>query len=225
MNELGRHTSTDGKLTLLVQVGADGETAIGFENGNWHTHPDLLADILQVPEHQSVAEFSPVIFTLDRMNTNENAASSFASVANGFCTWCEGSTLGPKPEQIAASWLSRLYTAALLLPSVEAENSDGQPDLPETEVTKARGNLACFNSWYYREYFDPDPTLNDEPVMGNVGDDLLDTYKDIKTGCVLFKQGKPNEALWYWEFLYRVHWGRHAVGALFAVHCLSVSKQ
>jgi hypothetical protein len=57
MNEFGRHTSADGKLTLLVQVGADGETAIGFEGGYWHTHPDLLAVMLQVPEQEAVAAF------------------------------------------------------------------------------------------------------------------------------------------------------------------------
>ena len=57
MNELGRHTSADGKLTLLVQAGVDGEIAVGFEGGEWHTHPDLLADILQVPEQEAVAEF------------------------------------------------------------------------------------------------------------------------------------------------------------------------
>lgn len=57
MNELGRHISTDGKLTLLVTVGVDGETAVGFEGHDWHTHPDLLAAMLQVPEQEAVAEF------------------------------------------------------------------------------------------------------------------------------------------------------------------------
>jgi len=57
MNEPVRHTSTDGKLTLLVHVGADGETAVGFEGGNWHTHPDLLAAMLGVPEEVAVKEF------------------------------------------------------------------------------------------------------------------------------------------------------------------------
>lgn len=57
MNELARHTSTDGRLTLLVRVGVDSETAVGFEGGDWHTHPDLLASMLQVSEKEAVAEF------------------------------------------------------------------------------------------------------------------------------------------------------------------------
>jgi hypothetical protein len=153
------------------------------------------------------------------------ATHAFAEVARGFCAWCEGSSLGAEREVAAASWLSKLYAAALLLPNVEPENSDGLPDLPAAEAGKAKSNLACFNGHYYREYFDPDPTLDEESVMGDIGDDLLDTYKDIKAGCVLLEHGQSEEALWQWAFLHRIHWGRHAVGALFALHCLSISKR
>ena len=57
MKELARYTSTDGKLTLLVHVGVDGETVVGFEGGDWHTHPDVLAAMLQVPVNDAVTEF------------------------------------------------------------------------------------------------------------------------------------------------------------------------
>ena len=154
-----------------------------------------------------------------------SSESSFAEVARGFCAWCEGSSLGVEKEASAAAWLSKLYAAALALPTVESESEEGLPNLPEAALAKARGNLACFNGWYYREFFDPDPTLEEEPVMGDVGDDLLDTYKDIKAGCLLFERGEATEALWHWSFLHRIHWGRHAVGALFALHCLSLSRQ
>ena len=73
--------------------------------------------------------------------------------------------------------------------------------------------------WYYREFFDPNPSLEDEAVMGDVGDDLLDIYRDVKAGLVLMDQRKRVDALWHWAFLHRIHWGRHAVGALFALHC------
>ena len=57
MNVLEHHTTPDGNFILLVSVGADGQTAIGFEGGEWHTHPDLLASMLHVPEERAVAEF------------------------------------------------------------------------------------------------------------------------------------------------------------------------
>ena len=154
-----------------------------------------------------------------------SSTPAFAEVAHAFCAWCEGPSLGVEKEASVAAWLAKLYAAALALPEVESESEEGLPNLPEAALASARENLACFNGWYYREFFDPDPTLEDEPVMGDIGDDLLDTYKDIKGGCLLFERGEVAEALWQWSFLHRVHWGRHAVGALFALHCLSISSR
>jgi hypothetical protein len=160
------------------------------------------------------------------MNSEQTSAVGvFEAVASGFCAWCEGPSLGAEPEVVAALWLAKLYAAALSLPNVGPENEEGLPSLPEAEANRAKANLACFNGSYYREYFDPDPSLDEESVMGDIGDDLLDTYKDVKAGLVLFKRGNPQEALWHWRFLHRIHWGRHAVGALFALHCLSISNK
>ena len=152
---------------------------------------------------------------------------AFAEIAQAFCAWCEGSSLGSGTEASAsaAAWLAKLYAEAISLPKVEPENEDGLPSIPEEALARARTNLACFNGLYYREFFEPDPTLNEEPGMGDVGDDLLDTYKDIKAGCLLYEHGETTEALWHWSFLHRIHWGRHAVGALFALHCFSISRQ
>lgn len=150
---------------------------------------------------------------------------AFSQVARGFCGWCEGENLGPEPEVAAAAWLCRLYAAALALPRTESRNSEDQPDLPAIEFARAKSNLAQFNGYYYREYFDPHPLLDDASVMGDVGDDLLDTYADVRRGQYLFERGEPGPALWHWSFLHRIHWGRHAVGAVFALHCLSISRR
>jgi hypothetical protein len=150
--------------------------------------------------------------------------AEFADLARGYCGWCEGHSFKPNPEAQASRWLSRLYASALSLPPRECENENGPPDLPAAELAQAESNLAPFMGWYYRECFDPHPYLNDEPVMGDVGDDLLDVYKDIKRGLVLFEAGDINDSLWYWSFLHKIHWGRHAVGGLFALHCMHISK-
>jgi hypothetical protein len=152
-------------------------------------------------------------------------AQSFAKLANDYCNWCEGASLEENADVQAATWMCKLYAAALMLPPVDPENSDGPPDLPADKLNKAVSNLSCFNGDYYREYFDPDPMLTDESGIGDVGDDLLDIYKDVKSGLVLFERGQSLEALWQWSFLHHIHWGRHAVGALFALHNLSISKR
>lgn len=71
----------------------------------------------------------------------EASARAFAEVAHGFCEWCEGQSLGAKPEEAAAFWLCRLYAAALLLPKVEPENSEDSPDPSQAETARARDNL------------------------------------------------------------------------------------
>ncbi len=148
----------------------------------------------------------------------------FVDLARGYCNWCEGRSLGIEPEAQAARWLSLLYASALGLPRTECDNDAGLPALPSATLALAEGNLAPFVGWYYRECFDPHPYLKDEPCMGDLGDDLLDIYKDIRRGLMLFEAGEVNDALWQWSFLFKIHWGRHAVGGLFALHCMHISK-
>lgn len=155
----------------------------------------------------------------------DDSIANFADVARGYCSWCEGDSLGLSPEAQAASWLAQLYAAALTLPARDAENSNGLPDLPQPQADRAKANLASFRGWYYREYFDPDPSLADESCIGDVGDDLLDIYRDVRRGLFAFDNGEVGDAAWHWSFLHRIHWGRHAVGGLFALHCMHVSKQ
>jgi hypothetical protein len=161
--------------------------------------------------------------TLKHMKASPTDPRDFAEVARGFCAWCEASEPELTDSQ-AAYWLSRLYAQALLLPETESENEDGLPELPADAMEKAASNLAAFSGRYYREVFDPDPLLGDAPVMGDIGDDLLDTYRDIRAGLVLFDRGEVNEAIWQWSFLHRIHWGHHVAGALYALHCLSLSR-
>lgn len=156
--------------------------------------------------------------------SSPTSVHAFVEAAHTFCSWCEGHSLGAEKEVALAALLARLYAAALVLPEVGPENEEGLPDLPETALVNAKANLAYFNGWYYREFFDPDPTLEDESVMGDIGDDVLDIYRDVKAGCLLYERGETAEALWHWSFLHRFHWGRHAVGALFALHCLCIAK-
>lgn len=153
----------------------------------------------------------------------DTAAKAFAELARGFCVWAES----PSPDgslYVAAAWVAKLHAAALLLPEVECESDGGLPDVPPSALEAARRVIGPFFGMYYREFFDPDPTLNDESVMGDVGDDLLDTYMDVKRGLLVFDEGQSVDALWHWSFLHRIHWGRHAVGAMFGIHCLWTAK-
>lgn len=149
--------------------------------------------------------------------------ATFATTARGFCDWCEGAP-DPDAERSAAYWLARLYADALHLPQVGPENDCGIPAPPADALDKAKAKLSPFWGWYYREVLDPAPELSDEPGMGDLGDDLMDIYRDIRAGLVLFDEGRVNDALWHWSFMHRNHWGQHATGALWALHRMSISK-
>ncbi len=150
---------------------------------------------------------------------------SFADTARSFCAWCEGASLGAEPEVAAAAWMSRLNAAALALPDVGYENANDLPELAGSAYENAKRNLAPFWGRYYREFFDPDPMIEDAWGLGDIGDDLTDVYLDIRRGLLVFDQGETGEALWYWSCMHRAHWGRHAIGAIYALHCLSISKR
>lgn len=152
------------------------------------------------------------------------AVIDFAGLVRGFCTWCEGESLGPSPERQAAAWLCRLYAAALALPQVGGDYSEEFPEPSAMAEANAKRNLSPFMGHYYRECFDPDPLLDDEPCMGDIGDDLTDTYDDLRRGLAHFDKGQVAEALWHWSFMHQIHWGRHAVGAIFGLHCLEIAR-
>lgn len=144
--------------------------------------------------------------------------AEFAQLADGFCTWCESGALGAAPEQAISRWFAQLYAGGLQLSEVEAEA--GAPENIAPNTSDGEAAISNLRGYYYREVFDPHPHLNEEVCVGNIGDDLLDVYKDIKRGLELYRQGFPLAAEWEWAFNFRVHWGRHAAAALLALHGL-----
>lgn len=162
------------------------------------------------------------------MNISDTSVvESFAELALGYCHWCENTIFTLSHASQISAWLCKLYAAGLNLPKVGMGYwDDNLPELPQAQLMVVKGNLSALNGFYYSEYFDPDPSLisTNEPGLGDVGDDLLDIYQDLKHGIVDFQLGKIEGALWYWSRMHGDHWGRHAVGAIFALHCLVISK-
>ena len=70
----------------------------------------------------------------------------------------------------------------------------------------------------YYEIFDPLESPADEPVGATLGDDLADIHRDLLRGLLLYERGDLAGAAWEWAFHFRAHWGRHAMGAVNALH-------
>ena len=79
-------------------------------------------------------------------------------------------------------------------------------------------SLAQLPLRHYGEVYDPLLMPPEEPVVGDVADDIADIYRDVATGLRLFDAGDEAEALWEWGFLFRIHWGEHASSAIRVLH-------
>jgi hypothetical protein len=144
--------------------------------------------------------------------------ASFAQLAAEFCRWCESGAPGESPARAISQWFARLYAEGLQLSEVEAE--DGAPQNLAADTSKVEAALIHLRGYHYREIFDPDPRLDEEPCVGDIGDDLLEVYRDIRRGLEIYRQGFPQAAEWEWAFNFRIHWGRHVAAALLALHGL-----
>lgn len=103
-----------------------------------------------------------------------------------------------------------LYSKAHILPDVEIENEEEVNfEMPILEIDFNKYDL-------YWEVFDP--YYLDKPVRASLSDDILDIYKDVKRGLLLFEKNKFTNAIWQWKFNFEIHWDSHAVDAIRVLH-------
>jgi hypothetical protein len=149
---------------------------------------------------------------------NSASTEKFAILARSYCEWAEGVPENPKQEALCAlSLLTELCSCALTLPETfedgEAENISGE----DYALVFKRFGALPFN--YYANCFDPLALPAEEPVVGDLADDLADIWRDLRAGLSLFDSGYKVAAARNWRFAFRIHWGRHAAAALYPLHC------
>jgi hypothetical protein len=152
----------------------------------------------------------------------ERMVQDFVAAARDYCGWLEASPVVPPEQELltALQLLSRLYACAAWLPEAEApclEKLDALPELPVEAIQAARDRLKVFPLQYYWEVFHAVSEQPGETVCGDVVDDLVDIYKDVKEGLVLYASGDLPLAVWHWRTTWGFHWGRHVVSALKAI--------
>ncbi len=156
---------------------------------------------------------------------------AFKRAADRYCQHLETSVSDPDRwvEDILAS-LAMLYASGLALPEFEVNETDA--DVPsEFDVGDAEWRRVCelvhkalgpqVGYWCYFDPSEP-PDSKDEPVFGQLGDDLADIYRDLKPGLRAWDTGIDEylpSIVFDWKFpLLGSHWGVHAVNAMRALH-------
>ncbi len=145
----------------------------------------------------------------------------FATAAEEFCAWCELEGEDSIAEaRTALGHVSQLYSMALelRLPSDANLELDGEGSDDKTwKFVFKRSAILPFN--HYSVVFDPLEVSPEDPVTGDLADDLADMHRDLTRGLSLYRNGHLPAAEWDWRFNFQIHWGRHAASAIHALHC------
>lgn len=144
---------------------------------------------------------------------------AFHDIASDYCAWAERSIEHPN----LIEWLPRIL--AELLHAAFSLRDDGLADahaegFQRPDYQQIRAALPPLPFQYYREVYNAfDWKASDEPVEGELHDDLADIYRDLSEGLYIHRHVSPAEAERYWGQSFRYHWGEHATGALRALYC------
>jgi len=151
---------------------------------------------------------------------NALVAATFAEKAREFCEWCEASAepndASEEVSRTVRRLIAALYLTAFDLPHVEFGNAPEGYRLSPEERKGIWPKLKTLPLSYYRVFFNPS-NLTEEPVIGDLTDDIEDIYADLKEGLWLFEQGHPQAAVWQWRFSFESHWAHHETDALHAL--------
>lgn len=144
----------------------------------------------------------------------------FSDVARRFIDWVDVEGAPPTAPD-ALRHLSDLYVAALALPnpwSPGLPEGDTEPAVPEQARRHAAVRASQLPIDAYWLVFDPLTNQPEAPVCGTLSDDISDVYSDVWRGLRLYDDARHAEALWEWGFNFRIHWGKHALSAMCALH-------
>lgn len=146
---------------------------------------------------------------------------NLVKAAMEFCAWAESIPHDIDADtnaKMALNLLSRIYVAALDVKQTgDGGDSEGMriSDERRKKVYESAGALP-FN--YYNAFFSPANLEETDPVVCDLADDIADIYRDLSEGISQYNQGHESDALWSLKQTFRIHWGRHAASAIYALH-------
>ena len=122
--------------------------------------------------------------------------------------------------------LLELYSNGLKLQTIDLDsNVDFKEKLDdkEFEIVKSRSSELIGENQYYWTIFDPTENVfgNESPVMGDLLDDVMDIYKDLKYQLMIFDlntEESIENAVWGMKFDFWHHWNNHAIDAIRTIH-------
>lgn len=187
-----------------------------------YSREDVLAWVRSAREHLASEAEQPA------------AWHAMANAARSYCAWvdslpvlthAERDSAEDEPAHVPRVEEARRQLLALLTAGAALEEVDVTSDETHTyEVAKgdrveAQKKIAALPLGYYWSVaYGEDPAVDDSPTMGDVFNDLVDIWLDLKCALLAWDDGHYEEAAWEWRFSLNHHWGIHAVDALRQLH-------
>jgi hypothetical protein len=150
------------------------------------------------------------------MTDKTSQIEQFAVAARNFCSWATSPVIqGEHDAVLAIQYLSALFFAGCALGWEDGEPADFRR--PDQRVEAVRLKAAALPIRYYSEVFNNLVIPPEEPVVGDIVDDVVDIYSDIEPGLALFESSNLAAAKDHWQFWFASHWGEHATSAVRAL--------
>lgn len=122
--------------------------------------------------------------------------------------------------------LLEIYSQAINLKTIElVSNVEFEEKLNDIEFERIKnqtsvslGEIQC-----YWTIFDPTENVfgNEKPIMGDLLDDIMDIYKDLKYQLMILDintKDSIENAVWGMKFDFWYHWSSHAIDAMRTIH-------
>lgn len=174
-----------------------------------------LGDAMSAWEGERVVAIARVLAWCEVPADFTRSTARFASEAMQLCDFVERAHECALPLRLANARdrLLALYAAASGLP-------DAFADGPDVDATRPRTWPGFGAHEYYVEIVDPYALESPQRGAGDLSDDLLDVYGEVKAGLLLWQRPDVPRAaaIWMWRHGFQVHWGAHATSAIRALH-------
>jgi len=149
----------------------------------------------------------------------------FIEACRDYCTLLENRTKSSSLLQVQKALLN-LYSKGLNLQTIDlVSNEDFQEkaDNDLFESVKQQTAELIGKQQYYRSIFDPTENVfgSEKPVIGDLLDDIMDIYKDLKHQLMIFDlntEDSMESAIWSMKSDFWFHWSHHAIDAMRTIH-------
>lgn len=172
-----------------------------------------VGSVISLQERNRLTGYATVIEVV-RPEHFTSQVLAFVAQARQFCEFIEKADSLSLAARLSAARerLLELYRAGTALPLIappEDFSERPSPVLPKP--------WAGFGEHQY--YWEVrDPYVDEPPGLGDLSDDVIDVYLDLRRGLELWHLHEAQAAIWTWRFHFDIHWGDHASDALRALH-------